>query len=239
MARFVYQPVPAGMEQYSKHGQIIADIYSGHISVNHNNVIVSSSKRIEGKLEDVFQIESNIIEQKNVINNLRDDIYSIIDHKYNTMYEKFRDIQVNCGVTKGKVSYIRNGIGGDGFPVEDCILQKLINSIYGIRDLYQSTANLQLSLVGVVNDLFTGGNAYINDDTNAEATGKNITDSDNTTHNVRSDKRKLDTSKKFHGYSLSNYIAMLNEEIEEERTNIELARTNVEAKLMMHLYYEY
>lgn len=238
MARFVYQPVPAGMEQYSKHGQIIADIYSGHISVNHNNVIVSASRRIENKLEDVFQIESNIIEQKNVINNLRDDLYSIIDNKYNTMYEKFRKIQVDTGVAKGRVSYIRTGIGGDGFPVEDCILQQLINSIFGIRALYESTIALQTALIGTINDLFTGSNAFI-DDAGSEAAGKNIVDSTNTSHNVRSDKRSLDKTKKFQGYSLSNYIAMLNEEIEEERANIELARTNVEAKLMMHLYYEY
>lgn len=202
MARFVYQPVPSNMENYSKHGQLIADIYSGHISTNHNNVIISSTKRIENKIEDVFQIESNIIEQKNVINNLRDDLYSIIDHKYADMYDNFRKVQINCGVTKGVVSYIKRGIGAPGMT-ELCILEQLVDAIYNIRKGYTEAREKQALLIMNINNTFTGGGTL------------------------------------FGGKSLSKYIESLKDEIATQQVNIELARTNVEAKLKMYMYYDY
>lgn len=202
MARFVYQPIPEDMQTYSKHGQVISNLFNGHISLNHNNVIVSATKRIENKIEDVFQIESNIIEQKNVINNLRDDLYLLIDEKYDNMYSDLRDVQISAAVTKGLVTYIKVGIGGTP-EIEESIIEKMVKAIHFVRDQYQAAANIEKKVVSFANDIYTGSSTL------------------------------------FHGYNLSDYISTVSSEISDQQAMIELVRTNVEAKLTMHLYYDY
>lgn len=196
MGRFVYQPVPTDMENYSKHGQVIADIYSGHISTNHNNVIVSATKRIESKIEDVFQIESNIVEQKNVINNLVEDYYSLIDNKYITMIKDFQAVQIDSIIALGLVNHIKNGIGDPDNEELSPILRELVNAIYFIIDQYKSTIAF--------------GDKVIND-TNTVCTSKE--------------------TKLFYGKSISKYIEDVKAEITQQRTDIELVKSNVEAKL--------
>lgn len=167
MARFVYQPIPEDMQTYSKHGQVISNVYSGHISLNHNNIIISATKRIENKIEDVFQIESNIIEQKNVINNLRDDLYLLSNNKYEEMYKELRDIQIQVATTKGLVSYIKIGIGGT-LEIEESIIDKMIKAIHFARNQYQSAADIHKKAVAVSNDIYTGSSKLFH--------GYNLTD---------------------------------------------------------------
>lgn len=196
MGRFVYQPVPTDMENYSKHGQVIADIYSGHISLNHNNVIVSATKRIESKIEDVFQIESNIVEQKNVINNLVEDYYSLIDNKYIGMIKDFQTIQIDSIIAQGLVNHIKNGIGDPDNAELTPIIKELLNSIYLIIDQYKNTIKFEEKVI------------Y---DTNNVCTAKD--------------------TKLFYGKSISKYIEDVKSEITQQRADIDLTKSNIEAKL--------
>lgn len=141
MGRFVYMPVPSENEEQSKHGQVIADIYSGHISTNHNNVIVSATKRIENKLEDVFQIESNIAEQRNVIVNLNDDYYLLINSQLLQMLKDFDEIKMKSILAEGKIRHLRRGIGIKENEEEPSILDELKDSIHTMLDNYKFIVN--------------------------------------------------------------------------------------------------
>ena len=99
MGRLSYQPITEENSDLSVHGQLIIDPYTGHISTNHNNVINSATKRIERKLEDVFQLERNIIEQTNVINNLFKDFES-----FNTI--EFSELKVLLDDLLSNLNYL-------------------------------------------------------------------------------------------------------------------------------------
>lgn len=196
MGRFVYQPVPTDMENYSKHGQVVADIYSGHISTNHNNVIISATKRIESKIEDVFQIESNIIEQKNVINNLMEDYYLLIENKYANTMKDFESVQIDAIVAQGLINHIKYGIGDINNDELKSILDELIDAIYFMIQQYKHTITFETKVINDSNNL---------------ATGKE--------------------TKLFYGSSISKYVETVKSEITQQRTDIDLIKSNIDSKL--------
>lgn len=110
MGRLVYQTIPEEKASESKHGQLISDIYTGHISVNHNNVINSATKRIENKLNDVLQLQNNIIEQENVVNNLTEDYQYFLNNQLPNLYETVYDLYAKANICIEDISHIRRGI---------------------------------------------------------------------------------------------------------------------------------
>ena len=115
MGRLSYQPITEENSDLSVHGQLIIDPYTGHISTNHNNVINSATKRIERKLEDVFQLERNIIEQTNVINNLFKDFESFNAEEFSELKFMLDDLlsDMNYLVEINNRIYAINGFEDD------------------------------------------------------------------------------------------------------------------------------
>lgn len=110
MGRLVYQPVPEEYSNESKHGQLIGDVYSGHLSTNHNNIINSATKRIENKLNDVLQLENNIIEQSNVINNLLEDYQYFLNINMPTILNRTYEALSNAILSNEDVMYVTKGV---------------------------------------------------------------------------------------------------------------------------------
>lgn len=110
MGRLVYQPISEENSNDSKHGQLIGNIYTGHLSTNHNNIINSATKRIENKLNDVLQLENNLIEQTNVISNLIEDYKYFLNNNLPSIYTKSYETLSKAVLANEDVDYITRGV---------------------------------------------------------------------------------------------------------------------------------
>lgn len=76
--RFAYQPLSEEFAKDSQPGQLIMNRFDGHISANKNGIIVSKTKEIEDKLEDINELKHDVDEQTDVILNLLEDIETFL-----------------------------------------------------------------------------------------------------------------------------------------------------------------
>ena len=219
MGRFVYQPVPINMETVSKHGQLLADIYSGHISTNHNNVIVSVTQRIEDKLEDVFQIQDNIIEQKNNINNLNEDYYAVINVSYVSALNFFTELKLNTVIVNGGLAHLEKGMG-ESEATENTILNNLYDAISLMINLYEESANHEENLIGDI----------ISTCSSTDVTTKIFALTDTVIpQTITTPAAPLVgvTAK----YNLTGYLAKLSSVVKDQRADINIMRNNLLSKL--------
>lgn len=86
MGRPVYQPITEENKQNAKFGQIIMNIFDGHISTNNNGMIVSATKDIENKFEDFDQIKYNLLEQDRVLNKLEGEYNYFLKYVLDPLY---------------------------------------------------------------------------------------------------------------------------------------------------------
>jgi len=87
MSKFAYQPLSEEYQDQSMPGQLIINEYNGHISFNKNGIIISITKEIEDKIEDVIELRNDILEQEDVVLSLIDD--------YNDFKDKFKELTEN------------------------------------------------------------------------------------------------------------------------------------------------
>ena len=85
--RFAYQTISEEYVKRSHSGQIIMSHEDGHISGNKNGIIVSKTKEIEDKIEDINQLKYDVDEQNDVVTNLIEDYRLFADYKYVEMLE--------------------------------------------------------------------------------------------------------------------------------------------------------
>lgn len=206
MGRFVYQPVPSELASESKHGQVIADIYSGHISTNHHNVLVSATERIEAKLDDVFQIESNIVEQTNVIFNLDEDYNYLIENQYSNTVVDLNKVKLDMNAEKINIDFLKTGIldteYSDG-TVKMCILNQLREAINDMLEVYATSADFQSECIKYDNIFIAGDLAGT-----ASPGGINGDFS-------------------FNGQNFTSYVKTVELEIENQRNDINILINNV------------
>lgn len=92
MGRFAYQPIILEEKEYSKHGQTLVDIFTGHLYTNYNNLLKSATKRIEEKLDDIDQVYTDILEQTDVVLSLEDDYKFFINNTFKEAYDDLMDL---------------------------------------------------------------------------------------------------------------------------------------------------
>lgn len=231
MGRWAYQPVPSEYEEYSKHGQIIVDIYSGHISTNHNNVIVSATKRIENKLEDVYQIENNINEQSNVINNLAEDYYYLLNNSYTNMLVDFNDTVINAAVARSTVEYIKRGIGDPDDPDYSYVLLELVNAIHLILDVYAQASNYHKKVITTVGNLLYGSSKYFGSTIQSVLDSTEEGEEDEGNKDNSTDDINSQIIRNNDGTNMNTYINNVVDEITEQRSEIVRLRNELISKV--------
>ncbi|ALN97699.1 hypothetical protein Bp8pS_020 [Bacillus phage vB_BpuM-BpSp] len=82
MGRFAYQPLTEEFIKDSQSGQVIMNRFDGHISVNKNGLIVSKTKELENKLNDIEQLKNDTDEQVDVVNSLLDDLKDFLENGF-------------------------------------------------------------------------------------------------------------------------------------------------------------
>ena len=88
MGRFAYQPLNEEQIKMSQSGQLIIGRQDGHLSVNKNGIIVSKTKEIEEKIEDINELKHDVEEQEDVVLNLIEDYNSFVKNEFEEANEK-------------------------------------------------------------------------------------------------------------------------------------------------------
>ena len=105
MSKFAYQPVSEEYADQTLPGQLIINEYNGHISYNKNGIIISITKEIEDKIEDVVEIRHDIEEQEDVILSLISDYNDFID-RFKVLTANHNTLIDNIDIMVEKKNYI-------------------------------------------------------------------------------------------------------------------------------------
>jgi flagellin-specific chaperone FliS len=86
--RFAYQPLSEEFAKQSQPGQLIMNRFDGHISANRNGIIVSKTKEIEDKIEDINEFKHDVDEQTDVVTNLIEDLKKFLETDFQKAYDQ-------------------------------------------------------------------------------------------------------------------------------------------------------
>lgn len=183
MGRPIYQPVDENNKENALYGQIIMNMFNGHISTNNNGIIVSSTKETENKFEDINQIYYNLIEQDKVLTKVEKDYSYFIKYDLDPIY-----IEVMDKVSKVKTCYSTYNY-----------LSINYNNIKSfINDLDISLTSLISSTNSQYENITTDKNIALNILKDMETMENYILDESNTINNLR-DLINIEISKEYPG----------------------------------------
>jgi hypothetical protein len=159
MGRFAYQPLNEEQVKISQSGQLIMGRQDAHISVNKNGIIISKTKEIEEKIEDINELKHDVEEQHDVILNLIEDFANFIKGDLAEAYGLQEQVFVLSKKLMTKVKYMDN---------LDIAMRQKLDRIQETINEYIRANNLQTSWLDIMEGEATNSLAEIGDMAYAE-----------------------------------------------------------------------
>jgi hypothetical protein len=159
MGRFAYQPLNEEQVKISQSGQLIMGRQDAHISVNKNGIIISKTKEIEEKIEDINELKHDVEEQHDVILNLIEDFANFIKGDLAEAYGLQEQVFVLSKKLMTKVKYMDN---------LDIAMRQKLDRIQETINEYIRANNLQTSWLDIMEGEATNSLVEIGDMAYAE-----------------------------------------------------------------------
>jgi len=143
MGRFAYQPLTEEQVKISQSGQLIIGKQDGHLSVNKNGIIISKTKEIEDKIDDINELKYDAEEQEDVILNLLEDYNSFIKDKFEEANEKQEETYIFDKRLLAKINYMDST--QTAMDLKQDRIQEMINDLINANNLQLARLNVMES----------------------------------------------------------------------------------------------